>query len=83
MKKRVFTLLLAAGLLAVVALTALTYPALAQTQTVYVRRHPAARARRLGAARAGDHRADDAHRSERAEASAPNRARARSLPGRR
>src|SRR3954454_831200 len=37
MKKRVFTLLLAAGLLAVVALTALTYPALAQTQTVYVR----------------------------------------------
>jgi len=37
MKKRVFTLLLAAGLLAVAALTALTYPALAQTQTVYVR----------------------------------------------
>src|SRR3954449_8736977 len=36
MKKRVFTLLLAAGLLAVAALTALTYPALAQTQTVYV-----------------------------------------------
>jgi hypothetical protein len=37
MKKRVFTLLLAAGLLAVAALTALTFPALAQTQTVYVR----------------------------------------------
>src|SRR3954469_11363043 len=37
MKKRVFTLLLVAGLLAVAALTALTYPALAQTQTVYVR----------------------------------------------
>src|SRR6476619_4250243 len=37
MKKRVLTLLLAAGLLAVAALTALTYPALAQTQTVYVR----------------------------------------------
>src|SRR5215212_2137929 len=36
MKKRVFTLLLVAGLLSVVALTALTYPALAQTQTVYV-----------------------------------------------
>src|SRR5215210_3279564 len=36
MKKRVFTLLLAAGLLAVAALTALSYPALAQTQTVYV-----------------------------------------------
>ena len=35
-KKRFFTLLLAAGLLAVAALTALTYPALAQTQTVYV-----------------------------------------------
>ena len=37
MKKRVITLLLAAGLLAVAALTALTFPALAQTQTVYVR----------------------------------------------
>src|SRR5215210_251775 len=37
MKKRVFTLLLVAGLLAAAALTALTYPALAQTQTVYVR----------------------------------------------
>ena len=37
MKKRVFTLLLVAGLLAVAALTALTFPALAQTQTVYVR----------------------------------------------
>src|SRR4051794_8037901 len=37
MKKRVFTLLLVAGLLAVAALTALTYPAMAQTQTVYVR----------------------------------------------
>ena len=36
MKTRVFTLLLAAGLLAVVALTALTFPAAAQTQTVYV-----------------------------------------------
>ena len=36
MKKRVFTLLLAAGLLAVAALTALTFPAPAQTQTVYV-----------------------------------------------
>ncbi|HKP21868.1 MAG TPA: lytic murein transglycosylase, partial [Thermoleophilaceae bacterium] len=37
MKKRVFKLLLVAGLLAAAALTALTYPALAQTQTVYVR----------------------------------------------
>src|SRR3954469_159147 len=37
MKKRAFKLLLAAGLLAVAALTALTYPALAQTQTVYVK----------------------------------------------
>jgi hypothetical protein len=37
MKKRFFTLLLAAGLLAVAALTALTFPAIAQTQTVYVR----------------------------------------------
>jgi transglycosylase-like protein with SLT domain/peptidase M23-like protein len=37
MKKRVVTLLLVAGLLAVAALTALTFPALAQTQTVYVR----------------------------------------------
>jgi hypothetical protein len=37
MKKRVFTLLLAAGLLAVAALTALTFPAAAQTQTVYVK----------------------------------------------
>ncbi|HEX6651868.1 MAG TPA: lytic murein transglycosylase [Thermoleophilaceae bacterium] len=37
MKKRVFTLLLVAGLLAAAALTALTFPALAQTQTVYVR----------------------------------------------
>jgi Transglycosylase SLT domain/Peptidase family M23 len=37
MKKRVFTLLLTAGLLAAAALTALTFPALAQTQTVYVR----------------------------------------------
>jgi hypothetical protein len=36
MKKRVFTLLLAAGLLAVAAFTALTFPAVAQTQTVYV-----------------------------------------------
>jgi hypothetical protein len=36
MKTRVITLLLAAGLLAVVALTALTFPAAAQTQTVYV-----------------------------------------------
>jgi hypothetical protein len=37
MKKRAFTLLLVAGLLAVAALTALTFPAIAQTQTVYVR----------------------------------------------
>ncbi len=37
MKKRVFTLLLAAGLLAVAAFTALTFPASAQTQTVYVK----------------------------------------------
>jgi len=37
MKKRVFTLLLAAGLLAVAAFTALTFPAVAQTQTVYVK----------------------------------------------
>src|SRR5688572_18740607 len=37
MKKRVFTLLLAAGLLAAAALTALTFPAAAQTQTVYVK----------------------------------------------
>jgi hypothetical protein len=37
MRKRVFTLLLAAGLLAAAALTALTFPAIAQTQTVYVR----------------------------------------------
>src|SRR6185503_9420303 len=37
MRKRVYTLLLTAGLLAAAALTALTYPALAQTQTVYVR----------------------------------------------
>jgi hypothetical protein len=36
MRKRVFTLLLAAGLLAAAALTALTFPASAQTQTVYV-----------------------------------------------
>ena len=36
MKKRVFTLLLAAGLLAVAAFSALTFPAVAQTQTVYV-----------------------------------------------
>jgi Transglycosylase SLT domain/Peptidase family M23 len=36
MKKRVVTLLLAAGLLAAAALTALTFPASAQTQTVYV-----------------------------------------------
>ena len=36
MKKRVFTLLLAAGLLAAGAFTALTFPAAAQTQTVYV-----------------------------------------------
>jgi hypothetical protein len=36
MKTRVITLLLAAGLLAVAALTALTFPAAAQTQTVYV-----------------------------------------------
>ncbi|HEX6583253.1 MAG TPA: lytic murein transglycosylase [Thermoleophilaceae bacterium] len=37
MKKRVITLLLAAGLLAVAALTALSLPAAAQTQTVYVK----------------------------------------------
>jgi Transglycosylase SLT domain/Peptidase family M23 len=37
MKKRVITLLLAAGLLAAAALTALSIPAAAQTQTVYVR----------------------------------------------
>ena len=37
MKKRVSTLLLVAGLLAAAALTALTFPAIAQTQTVYVR----------------------------------------------
>jgi hypothetical protein len=37
MKKRVFTLLLAAGLLAAAAFTALTFPASAQTQTVYVK----------------------------------------------
>ena len=36
MMKRVLTLLLAAGLLAAGALTALTFPASAQTQTVYV-----------------------------------------------
>src|SRR5215204_6068735 len=36
MRKRVFKLLLAAGLLVMGALTALTYPAAAQTQTVYV-----------------------------------------------
>ena len=36
MKSRVITLLLAAGLVAVVALTAVTFPAAAQTQTVYV-----------------------------------------------
>jgi hypothetical protein len=36
MKTRVLTLLLAAGLLAVAALTALSLPAAAQTQTVYV-----------------------------------------------
>jgi Transglycosylase SLT domain len=36
MKKRVVKLLLAAGLLVAGALTALTYPAAAQTQTVYV-----------------------------------------------
>jgi hypothetical protein len=36
MKKRAVTLLLAAGLLVAGALTALTYPAAAQTQTVYV-----------------------------------------------
>src|SRR5262245_1276110 len=36
MKKRVFTILLAAGLLAVAAFTVLTFPAAAQTQTVYV-----------------------------------------------
>jgi hypothetical protein len=37
MKTRVITLLLAAGLLAVAALTALSLPAAAQTQTVYVK----------------------------------------------
>jgi hypothetical protein len=37
MKTRVITLLLAAGLLAVAALTALSIPAAAQTQTVYVK----------------------------------------------
>jgi hypothetical protein len=37
MKKRVLTLLLSAVLLAAAALTALTFPAFAQTQTVYVR----------------------------------------------
>ncbi len=37
MRKRVFTLLLAAGLLAAAAFTALTFPASAQTQTVYVK----------------------------------------------
>jgi len=37
MRKRVLTLLLAAGLLAVAAFTALTFPAVAQTQTVYVK----------------------------------------------
>ena len=37
MKTRVITLLLAAGVLAVAALTALSMPAAAQTQTVYVR----------------------------------------------
>jgi hypothetical protein len=37
MKKRVFTLLLAAGLLVTAAFTALTFPASAQTQTVYVK----------------------------------------------
>ena len=37
MRKRVFTLLLAAGLLAAAAFTALTFPAAAQTQTVYVK----------------------------------------------
>jgi hypothetical protein len=36
MRKRVVTLLLAAGLLAAAAFTALTFPASAQTQTVYV-----------------------------------------------
>ncbi len=36
MKKRVVTLLLAAGLLVVAGLTALTFSASAQTQTVYV-----------------------------------------------
>jgi hypothetical protein len=36
MKKRVLTLLLAAGLLVVAGLTALTFSAAAQTQTVYV-----------------------------------------------
>ena len=37
MKTRVITLLLAAGLLVVAGLTALSIPAAAQTQTVYVR----------------------------------------------
>ena len=37
MKTRVITLLLAAGLVVAAALTALTFPASAQTQTVYVR----------------------------------------------
>jgi hypothetical protein len=37
MKSRVVTLLLAAGLLAAAAFTALTFPAAAQTQTVYVK----------------------------------------------
>jgi Transglycosylase SLT domain/Peptidase family M23 len=36
MRKRVITLLLAAGLIAAAAFTALTFPASAQTQTVYV-----------------------------------------------
>jgi Transglycosylase SLT domain/Peptidase family M23 len=36
MKRRVFTLMLAAGLLAAAAFTVLTFPASAQTQTVYV-----------------------------------------------
>jgi len=37
MKTRVVTLLLAAGLLTAAAFTALTFPAAAQTQTVYVK----------------------------------------------
>jgi hypothetical protein len=37
MRKRLLTLLLAAGLLAAAAFTALTFPAAAQTQTVYVK----------------------------------------------